>query len=283
MKIIKKNILKKFYKKKDLKVHKGMFGKLVVIGGSEKYSGSPNLNALGAIAALKSGVDTVEIIAPLRAANIIASYSPNLITIPLKGNNLEPKHLKTILKESNDKSAFVIGGGILQTKNSIKLIINFLKSINISGVIDAGAILPIKMYKTNLENFVFTPHAKEFERLASVKLSNNLNEKIKQIEKITKKYNTTILLKGYIDIISDGKKTAIVKGGTAYMTKAGTGDVLAGILGALIAQKPDKENIFDAACAASYINKKAGEMSKKKSSLLATDLIEKIGEVVDNF
>jgi NAD(P)H-hydrate repair Nnr-like enzyme with NAD(P)H-hydrate dehydratase domain len=63
------------------------------------------------------------------------------------------------------------------------------------------------------------------------------------------------------------------------MTKAGTGDILSGILGGLLAQK--REKIFESACAASYINKKAGELTKKKSSLLATDLLDKIGDVVD--
>lgn len=276
---INKSILKEFYNKRDKNVHKGNYGNLLIIGGSEKYSGSPNLNALAAIAALKSGVDIVEIISPKRTADIIASYSPNLITIPLKGDELKTSHLKRILSESKNKKAFVIGGGIIQTKQSLKLIKKFLQQIQVPGVIDAGAILPIREYKTDLSNFVFTPHSKEFQRLTNIKLSDNLNEKIKQVEKAANTHNTTILLKGPIDIIADNSKVAIVKGGTPYMTKAGTGDVLAGILGGLLAQKPDE--IFKAACSASYINKKAGELTKKKSSLLATDLIEKIGEIVD--
>lgn len=90
---------------------------------------------------------------------------------------------------------------------------------------------------------------------------------------------TTILLKGKTDIISDGKETALVRGGSLYMTKGGMGDTLAGICGALLARGV---SVFDAACAGSYINKKAGEIAceKLKESVLATDLIEAIPEAI---
>ena len=78
-----------------------------------------------------------------------------------------------------------------------------------------------------------------------------------------------------IDIISDGKQVALNKTGNPYMTKAGTGDTLAGICGALLAQGQDA---FKAACAAAYINGQAGDIAaaKLKQSLMASDLIEAI-------
>ncbi len=277
MEIIKKSILKKVYKKRKKWSHKDDFGRLVIIGGNEKYSGSPALNALAALSAYRTGVDIVEVIAPKRAADIIAKFSPDIITYPLKGNFLKKQHLKILLRESENKKAFVIGGGIGRKKESLSTIQAYLKKIKIKGVIDADAIYALSD-SIDLENFVLTPHSYEFYILTKEKVENNVEERIKKVKKWAKKLNTTILLKGYIDVIADKEKVAINKTGTSYMTVGGTGDVLAGILGSLIAQG---NSLFLSACAASYINGKAAELTKKKVSLIATDLIDKISEVVD--
>ncbi len=279
IKEIKKTILKKVYKKRKPWAHKDDFGRLLIIGGSKRYSGSPSFNALAAMAAYRSGVDIVEVVAPERVANIIASFSPDMITYPLEGNYVAKKHLKTLLEESKNKTAFVIGGGLERNTETLYVVREFLRKIKIPGVIDADAIYAIGP-RMDLSNFVFTPHAYEFFVLTGKKLKRNLalKEKIKIIWSEAKKLNTTILLKGNVDIISDGKQIAINKTGTPYMTVGGTGDTLAGILGSLIAQK---NSLFDSACAAAYINGKAGELTQRKASLTATDLIEKISEIVD--
>lgn len=275
---INKSILKKVYKKRKPWSHKDDFGRLLIIGGSKKYSGSPGLNALAAMSAYKTGVDIIEVVAPKRAANIIASFSPDIITYPLNGDYIEKKHLKILLKESKNKTAFVIGGGIERNKKTLTIIKQYLKKIKIPGVIDADAIYALNKSKgINLSNFVITPHAHEFYILTKIKPSKNLKQRISQVQNAAKKLNTTILLKGHIDIISNGKQTAINKTGNSYMTKGGTGDTLAGILGSLIAQK---NSLFNSACAAAYINGKAGELTKKKISLTATDLLEKISKIV---
>ena len=82
MQEVTKNILKKIYKVRPPESKKYDFGLLIVIGGSEFYSGSP---ALSAMAAFRAGVDMVRIIAPKRAADIIASFSPDLAAYPLEG------------------------------------------------------------------------------------------------------------------------------------------------------------------------------------------------------
>jgi len=279
---ITKSILKKVYPKRQLKVHKGNFGNLLIIGGSKKYSGSPCFNALAAISAYKTGVDLVEVIAPKRAADIIAKFSPDMITYPLEGDYIQPKHLSIIIKQSKNKSAFIIGGGIERNPKTLQTIKSFLKKINLPGVIDADAIYALKTknknQSINLSKFVITPHAKEFQILTNTKPSENLQQRINQVKQAAKKLNTTILLKGHIDIISNGKQTAINKIGNPYMTVSGTGDTLAGICGSLLAQGND---LFESACAAAYINGKAGELTKKKTSLIASDLIKQIEKIVD--
>lgn len=275
---VKKDILKKVYKKRKAWCHKYDFGSLLIIGGSKHYSGSPAFNAL---AALRAGVDLTTILAPERAANIIASFSPDLIAYPLKGDYLNKKHLKELLDLTERKSAVVIGGGLTRRKEVIEVVLKYLERIDIPAVIDADAIHAVATKKEILKNknFVLTPHAFEFKVLTGIQVGNDLNQRIRAVKEIAEKLKTTILLKGNIDVISNGREIAINKTGCTAMTKGGMGDTLAGILGAYLARKVET---FTAACAAAYVNGKSGELAAKKYSegILASDLIEEIPKVI---
>jgi len=271
-------IVESVYKKRNKDVHKYDFGCLLVIGGSKIYSGSPAFNAL---AALRSGVDIVEIAAPERAANIIASFLPDLITYPLKGDYFVEKHLKEIFRITKNKTACIIGGGLGRKKETFRAVQEFLKKINLPCVIDADAIYAVSEMKECLKtNFVLTPHSYEFYILCGEKIKNDINERKKQVKKVARACGCVILLKGYVDIISDGDQIYVNRTGTPYMTKGGTGDTLAGICGALLARniKP-----IDAAYLSAYINGKAGELASKKygESLLASDVINEIHNVIN--
>lgn len=272
--MITKSILKKIYKKRKKWSHKFNFGSLLVIGGSKTYSGSPGFNAL---AALRSGCDLVTIAAPQRAANIIASFSPDLITHPLKGDYLENKHVKYLLKLSKKMDAVVIGGGLERNKKTLSAVNNYLKKTKIPAVVDADGIHALD-YKKLRKNTVITPHAREFYKLTGSQPKENMNQRIKLVKACAAKLDSVVLLKGYIDIVSDGSRVALNRTGNVYMTKGGTGDTLAGICGSSLAQGA---SVFDSACAAAYINGAAGDLAAKqrKQSLLATDVLDKIDAI----
>lgn len=279
MRFINRSILKEVYKKREKWCHKYDFGSLLVIGGSKIYSGSPAFNAL---AAYRSGVDLVTIVAPERAANIIATFSPDLITYPVKGDYFEPKHLKEVIELINSSkfNACVIGGGMGRKEKTKKFILKFLEKIEIPCVIDADAIYAVSENLSVIKkNFVITPHSYEFYVLSKEKVGNNLEERIIKTKELAKKLKTTILLKGYIDVIADWEKYALNKTGSVYMTVGGTGDTLAGILGAILAFGVEP---FKAACASAYINGKAGELASKRYGvgMLASDLINEIPRVL---
>ncbi len=278
MGIVKKSILKEVYKERHPWSHKYDFGHLLVIGGSKQYSGSP---ALVALAALRSGVDLVTVLAPERAADIVASFSPDLIAYPLKGDYLNKKHLPEFLKFTENKTAVVIGNGLCREKETLETIIEYLKSIDIPCVIDADAIHAVALDKKIVKNknFVMTPHSREFEVLSGVKITTDLTERIEMVKKISDELKTTILLKGHVDVISNGKEFALNRTGSPAMSKGGLGDTLAGICGALLARGI---NCFKSACAAAYINGLAGEYAVRKygESIIATDLIEEIHTVL---
>ncbi|MEM7825317.1 MAG: NAD(P)H-hydrate dehydratase [Candidatus Aenigmatarchaeota archaeon] len=275
---VKVSILKKIYKERNPWSHKFQFGHLLVIGGSKHYSGSPAFNAL---AALRAGVDLVTILAPERAANIIASFAPDLIAYPLKGDYLCKKHLEELLKFTHNKNAVVIGGGLTREKEVLETVVKYLEKIEIPAVIDADAIHAVATKKEILKNknFVLTPHVHELLVLSGIQVSNDLNQRIEVVKETAAKLKTTILLKGHVDVISNGKKVALNRTGSPALTKGGLGDTLAGILGAYLARGND---IFTSACAAAYLNGKAGELAAKKysESLTASNLIEEIHSVV---
>ena len=286
MKEVTKNILKEIYKERPKESKKYDFGLLIVIGGSDFYSGSP---ALSAMAAFKSGCDMVRIIAPKRAADIIASFSPNLAAYPLEGNWLESKHLATLLEMTESakavsygKTAVVIGGGMGRSEETQKAILEYLEQVSVPVVIDADAIHAVGK-KPEIgagKPFLFTPHTYEFFVLTGKEIYKlPFEEKIKMVQEEAARLQTTILLKGPTDIISDGKEVALNKTGSPYLSKGGTGDTLAGICGALMARGIDA---FTSAQAAAYINGKAGEIvsQRLKEGLLATELIEAIPEVL---
>lgn len=283
---VNKDILKEIYKKRPKDSKKYDFGLLIVIGGSDFYTGSP---ALTAVAAFRSGVDMVNVLAPKRAADIVASFSPNLAAYPLEGKWLDKNDLATILgitesaeAISGGKAAVAIGNGLGRSEETQATVLDYLEKISIAAVIDADAIHAISKRPEIVsgKNFLLTPHSYEFFVLTKRDVSKvSLEERIKAVQAEAARLKTTILLKGPVDIISDGKEIALNKTGSALMTKGGLGDTLAGIAGAFLARGT---NAFLAAQAAAYLNGTAGEMAGKRlgESMLATDLISEIKHIL---
>lgn len=295
MKYVEKSTLKDIYSKRKPWVHKGQFGKLVVIAGSERHTGSPIFVGM---AAYRAGVDLVYLTGPKRAMDIAAGYSPALITEPLEGKQLDVRHVKKILSLIKDcrATAVAIGPGLWRTGKTRKAICEIVKRIEIPMVIDADAIRAVSVIRDVLKgkNLLLTPHQNEFLELTGIRVSENIKDRINIVRKEAYKINCgkdntcplypsiTILLKGNIDVISNGKNVVLNDTGSPLMSKGGCGDTLTGICGALLARKVDP---FKAAQAGAYINGKSGEATAKKygESLLPTDLIEEIPNVIKNF
>ena len=243
--------------------HKGENGRVLVVGGSEDYVGAPALSALAALAVLRSGADLVTVSAPEKVAWVINTYSPDLITKKLRGKVWKKEHIKDISKIKFD--VVLIGPGMGQSDGAKKLVDELIK-INKPKVLDADALKIVDYRK--LRNCVVTPHEKEFEILFGEKATK---EGVKRFGK----EDLVVLLKGGVDLISDGKQLMENKTGNNSMTKGGTGDVLAGLVAGYIAQGM---SLYEAACKAAYVNGAAGEALHQTMGYgyLASDLLEVI-------
>jgi NAD(P)H-hydrate epimerase len=140
--------------------------------------------------------------------------------------------------------------------------------------LDADALKQVNPDLLN-RNVLITPNSHEFEVLFDTKISKNVEERVKAVKESAKAYGTTILLKGHVDIISDGDQAFINKNNSVYMTKAGTGDTLAGICAGLIAQG---NGLLDSACAAALINGYTGRSiaRNRRESISPIDIIDAI-------
>ncbi len=264
------------WKPRPPEAHKGQFGRLLVIGGSENYTGAPTFSAL---AATKCGTDLVYVASPQKASEIISSYSPDLITIRLPGDHLNPKALVELEPWVKLADAVVIGPGIglhEETADAIWKLISAVESLGKTLVLDADAL---KIFGRRRRKFktttVLTPHAGEFTAISQRKLSTDQKLRQEAVVQLAKEIGATIILKGHVDIIADERRVKLNKTGNPYMTVGGTGDLLTGIVGGLVAQKIDS---FQASVAAAFLNGIAGDMliAEKGPAIIPSNLLEYI-------
>tara|TARA_Y100000310_G_scaffold7465_1_gene8163 strand:- start:16758 stop:17621 length:864 start_codon:yes stop_codon:yes gene_type:complete len=268
---------------------KGDNGRVLIVGGSKDYVGAV---ALAGIAALRSGCDWVTIAAPEKVAWAVNCLSSDLVTIKLKGDYFSLKHVNNILKLADKHDIVLIGNGIGLRKETKQFLKKIIKKIKKNKVIDADGI---KILASNeLNNAIITPHIRELQLFMK---NSNINKKIinkiineKNIQKkalsIKNNFknflnkNNIISLKGKIDAIISKNKINYNKTGNEGMSKAGTGDVLAGLTAGFLAQSSD---LMQSAVNAAYFNGLIGDILLKKKkgfTYLASDMVDEIKRVL---
>ena len=261
--------------------HKGDFGRLLVVGGSETYFGAP---AFVALSALRVGVDLVYVAAPYDAAMAVSSYSPDIITIKLRGERLSESHLPILESALSKVDAVVIGPGLGLDEETSRAIIGYFQLEEASKkptVVDADALkISAKIGDWSLKQSVLTPHAGEFAILRGKQPADDLGERSSQVKEAALERHATILLKGPVDVISDGNLVRLNRTGNPGMTVGGTGDVLSGIVGGLLAHG---FGTLDSAVAGAFVNGAAGDLAVKEKGyhITASDLIAYIPAVLD--
>jgi len=252
--------------------HKGDFGRLLVVGGSKEFIGAP---ILAGKAATRTGVDLVTVMCPGYVAERIP-FDPNLIVNPLESEfYLQKDDVNSILEKEFD--SIVIGNGLSQKDESRYALKKLLRNLKDKPVVlDADALKLIKRSWLR-KNFILTPHSGEFKILFGDS-AETLAEKKGVVEKHARKTQAVILLKGPVDIVSNGEITKFNKSGNAAMTVGGTGDVLAGIIGAFSCWTDS----LTASCAGAFLCGLAGDLalSDLGYAITATDMIDKIPAVL---
>ncbi len=211
--------------------------------------------------------------------------SPDLITVKLKGKHLNSRNLPVIAHYLETSTAVVMGPGLgldRETKDAVKEIVKLIGEEKIPLLLDADGLKAFAEFKRAVDwPLVLTPHAGEYEILTGRRLPRDLRQRAEEVQKRARKLGATILLKGNVDVISDGKQVKFNFTGNPGMTVGGTGDVLSGIVGTFLAQGADP---FEAAVAGAFVNGAAGDFvrSEKGYHMVPTDILEWIPRVMDD-
>lgn len=280
-KILNASVIKNFIPPRKFASRKGENGKVLVLGGSYFYHGAPILSSL---AALRCGTDLVYTCVPKINVQATRAASSNLIVLPLVDAKLTRGAVHKLLGNMpKEIDSATIGMGLaVQDREALKLLVNSLLDRNVRLSLDASALVPDVLPPIRDKNVVVTPHAGEFKRLFGQLPPDTKKERSSLVEKYAKENLVTILLKGPIDIVSNGSKTFLNVKNTPSMTVGGTGDVLSGIVAGFLAKN---HNSVESASAAVFVNGKAGALAQKKYGLhiVATDLLEFIADAIKPF
>jgi hydroxyethylthiazole kinase-like uncharacterized protein yjeF len=245
-----------FVLKRERTAHKGAGGKVLIIGGGP-YQGAPFLAGLGA---LRAGADIVRVASP------VFEPVPELIYENLPGKFISPDNIEQLLRLAEQSDVVVMGNGMGDKSHEV---VQEVAARCKKAVFDADALrLPLPAAEESL----YTPHAGEFARITGITPREDLASRARAVKAAAAQ--GTILLKGPVDVISDGDRVRFNRTGTPLMTAGGTGDVLAGVAGALLCHLPS----FEAACIAAYVNGKAGMAVEyiRGGGLLASELADHI-------
>lgn len=259
--------------------HKGTFGKVLVIGGSEGMIGAPGFAGL---AALRMGCGLAYVAAPREVLHFILTAAPELVGIAV-GAKPGPRLAAAVAA----CDAAIVGPGLGQSSVAADLLKLAIKTAA-PVLLDADALNLIAAGKAKLQRkpftMVLTPHPGEMARLARqfgiFEVPHDQPGRIQLAAAAAKHFQQVVVLKGHRSIIADDKQYAVNMTGDSTLAKGGTGDILCGMVGTLLAQGMQP---FEAATLGVHLHGKAGEFAGKQigqRSALAREVIDSIPAVL---
>ncbi len=270
--------------KRSPDTHKGDYGYIFILGGSPGLTGAVCLSAQ---AALKTGCGMVRVGVPESLNSIFEVKLTEEMSYPLddEAGYVSKKAFKKI-KELLDKiDVFLLGPGAALKKTTQDLIIRIIKEIDKPMVLDADALNTVAgnldvLGQRKSKQLILTPHPGEFSRLLKSDVNKIKKKRKELVKKFALRYNLTLVLKGNKTLVSDGRRIYQNTTGNPGMATAGCGDVLGGMISALIAQglKP-----FEAAKTGVYLHGLAADYAvkdKTQNCLIASDIIDYLPKAI---
>ncbi len=269
---------KKCFEKPNRNVHKGSFGKACIIGGSEDFTGSVLLSA-NSLTALKSGVGYTYLCVPKNLFNAYVGKNPECILMAFDND------LATSFDKVLECDTIAVGMGMGNTERTYKIVCYLLANYKGTLIIDADGLNALSKYgvdalKDKKCNVILTPHVGEFSRLCGQDKEGLTNNLISSAVSFAKHYNVKLAVKSAVSIITDGDEIYINTTGCSGMAKAGSGDVLAGLIAGTIARN---SNEMDSLLSALYLFGKAGEKAQElgcEFTVTASEIIQQFPSVI---
>lgn len=276
VKYIDKSFVKELFPIREENSNKGSFLKVLNIAGSDKYSGAAYLSS---VSAYRVGAGFVTLACPKAIISRFSAVLPEITYFPLlesKNGSISKDNLLSFVQEYPVLS---VGCGVSVDEDTISFVDNLIQNLdNKKVVIDADAInIMAKIdYNKSIKNSIFTPHPKELSRLLNVSLEEILNNREKYARITSQKFDCITVLKGKDTIVTDGDEIYVNTTGNSALAKAGSGDVLTGIISGLLSQRV---SCLNAAIIGVYLHGLAGDLASEDLSVysvLASDVIDYI-------
>ena len=264
---------------RDENAHKGDFGKILLLCGSEGFTGAAALAAMGA---LRCGAGLVYLGVPrsIYAIEAVKLTEPIVFPLPEQDGKLSRDALPGILGMLDSMDAVLIGPGLGQSEGTRTVIQAVLEEAKCPVVLDADGINGICRHRDILRErhypTILTPHAGEFQRLGG----EIGGDRLTSAQRFAREYGCILLLKGHHTVITDGTESYVNQTGNPGMAVGGSGDVLAGMIAGLLGQGLSPLNA--AACGA-WLHGAAGDLCAEKMgqyAMLPTDMLEVLGRLL---
>ena len=257
--------------------HKGDYGRVLVLAGSTGLTGA---GSLCAFSCLRAGAGLVTIAVPATLYPIFAAKLTSPMARPIADSgdgNFSPKALDEALRLAEKATVAAIGPGIGTTSSTERFVLGFLEKTKLPVVVDADALNILAKNPGALGGLsaraILSPHPGEMARLVNLTSNEVQARRLFLATDFAARHSLTLILKGHRSIVTDGARYFINHTGNPGMATAGSGDVLTGVVAALVAQGL---SLFDAALLGTYVHGLAGDIAARvvgEISLVAEDIM----------
>ena len=271
--LIDEHLAKKLLPERDKNTSKGNFGKVTLIVGSEKYRGAAHLALEGA---LRAGAGYVSFIGEDSLSAELRAKFPEAIYLSADTD-----------ARVRASDVILVGCGSGCTEELYRTVESLVSTSGAPLILDADAINSVAKYGSadiffgKSRKIILTPHPLEFSRLSGYTVEYINSHRLECARAFAAKYGVTLLLKGAASVITDGEVTYINSSGSSALAKAGSGDVLAGILSSLVAQCDG--DVLGMSALAAYLHGRAGDELEAELSAYAvtpSDIPTQIGRII---
>ena len=264
--------------------NKGMYGHVLVIGGSLGKAGAA---VMAGISALRIGAGLSTVATAKSILPTVAGFHPELMTEPLPetaGGTISNAAFERIKNLAKEKFVLAVGPGISQHPETAELVRKIIAQLHAPTVLDADGLNAFDGRTGELngrdQTLVITPHPGEMARLAGISIADVQKDRLGVARKFAREHNLIVVLKGNRTLVVKPEGDASVNTtGNPGMATGGTGDILTGMVGGMLAQNPKRA--FEAVLAAVYLHGLSGDVMSEslgEPSLIATDLLTGLPE-----
>ncbi len=264
-------------KPREADSHKGTFGNALLIGGSRGMSGAI---ALAGLAAARTGAGLVRLAIPDRCLETVAAFSPCTMTIPLNDDpqgRLAAAAIEELIPFVRQATCVAIGPGLNQSADLRSLVLKIIREVRCPLVVDADGLNNLASSPTWPQKaggpLILTPHPGEWSRQVGVAAGDRQGQCQSAID-FAKRFGAVVVLKGHRTLVTDGQTAVLNSTGTPAMATGGSGDVLTGIITALVCQGLSPRDAAHLGIHVHGLAAQLAEQAHQSHVVLPTELID---------